>query len=237
MGQGKFYGRGSPHSYRGRPQGRARGTMSDGEADHIDSEELTDLQQLAVAVQDHGPPRTRSEPPRRPDATHMMVNRRGAAPAAMASTGQPGSSNGPSRPPPPIQIMVQDSQNPEPSPGATTLYREATPPQARLESVMQHEAVGADLSGARQEALQAAAQDNEYELTIQGRPVHDSQGRMVNPTAVEEFIAQPNGGFQTAPSTPTHTAQTQSVAPSHEYVPQPLDHSTQPWQCIVPASS
>ena len=57
MGQGKFYGRGSPHSYRGRPQGRARGTVSDGEADHIDSEELTDLQRLAADVQDYGPPR------------------------------------------------------------------------------------------------------------------------------------------------------------------------------------
>ena len=164
MGQGKFYGRGSPHSYRGRPQGRARGTVSDGEADHIDSEELTDLQQLAAEVQDNGPPRTRSEPPRRPDATHTMVNRRGAAPAAQASTGQPGPSNGPARPPPPYQILARDSQNPEPSPGATTLYGETTPPQARLDSVAaettalnRHEAEVDTLNRARQEALQAAA--------------------------------------------------------------------------------
>ena len=179
--------------------------MSDGEADHIDSEELTDLQQLAAEVQDNGPPRTRSEPPRRPDATHTMVNRRGAAPAAEASAGQPGPSNGPARPPPPYQILTRDSQNPEPSPGATTLYGETTPPQARLDSVAaeatalnRYEAEVDTLNRARQEALQAAAQNHEYELTLRGRrsPVHDSQGRVANHT-VEEFIARPDGGFQT----------------------------------------
>ena len=87
------------------------------------------------------------------------------------------------------------------------------------------------LNRARQEALQAAAQDHEYELTLRGRrsPVHDSQGRVADHATVEEFVARPDGGFQTEGSIHTHTAQTQSAAPYQSYVPPPLAQSTQPW--------
>ena len=126
MGKGKS-GRGGHIPTRGRPEGRARGA-SDGEVDQIDSEELTDLQRLALAVQDNGPPRTRSEPPPgREGATYAQVVQ-GAALGAAASNGQSTSTNVPPHlQQPPHQVLASgsiDSQGQAPvvDPDATTEY-------------------------------------------------------------------------------------------------------------------
>ena len=128
MGKGKS-GRGGHIPTRGRPEGRARGA-SDGEVDQIDSEELTDLQRLALAVQDNGPPRTRSEPPPgREGATYAQVVQ-GAVLDAAASNGQSTSTYVPPHPPtPPLphQVLARDSTNsqgqaPVVDPDATTEY-------------------------------------------------------------------------------------------------------------------